>query len=221
VFPQPSQKSHRRSHRARRKGWETFPKAATYCHLLPFRSRKTATSVSTVPFHSLPFEGVPASLGPGLRTVSGAVRTDCSSDVLPGPLSAAGDTLESNATSNETNGPNAHGETLTNEPNDAREIVTNDAAADYQRERNVLNRIKSRIKIKSRIASNALRPTVDGEIGTNESTEARKHDERTYRGPRNRGERSHARRRRRARKPDLHESARAEFDDRTGARRSG
>jgi hypothetical protein len=54
---------------------ETFPKAATYCHLLPFWSRKTAKSVSTVSIHFLPFEGVPASLGPGLRTVSGAVRS--------------------------------------------------------------------------------------------------------------------------------------------------
>jgi hypothetical protein len=74
-LPQRSQKNHRRSHRARRKGWEPFPKTATYCHLLAFWSRKTATTVSTVPFHSLPFEGARASLGPGLRTVSGAVRS--------------------------------------------------------------------------------------------------------------------------------------------------
>ena len=58
-----------------RDGWETFPKPATYCHLLPFWSRKTVRSVSTVSIHFLPFEGVPASLGPGLRTVSGAVRS--------------------------------------------------------------------------------------------------------------------------------------------------
>ena len=58
-----------------RVGCEPFPKTATYCHLLPFWSRKTATSVSTVPFHFLPLEGLPASLGPGLRTVSGAVRS--------------------------------------------------------------------------------------------------------------------------------------------------
>jgi hypothetical protein len=54
---------------------EPFPKTATYCHLLPFCSRKTASFVSTVPFHFLPLEGVPASLGPGLRTVSGAVTS--------------------------------------------------------------------------------------------------------------------------------------------------
>ena len=45
------------------------------CHLLPSTaiwSRKTATTVSTVPFLYLPFEGMPASLGPGLRTASGA-----------------------------------------------------------------------------------------------------------------------------------------------------
>ena len=48
------------------------------CHLLPSAaicSRKTASTVSTVPFLFLPLEGVPASLGPGLRTVSGAVRS--------------------------------------------------------------------------------------------------------------------------------------------------
>jgi hypothetical protein len=54
---------------------ETFPKTATYCHLLPFWSRKTAKSVATVSILILPFEGVPASLGPGLRTVSGAARS--------------------------------------------------------------------------------------------------------------------------------------------------
>ena len=54
---------------------ETFPKPAIYCHLLPFRRRKIATLVSTVSFPFLPLEGVPASLGPGLRTVSGAGRS--------------------------------------------------------------------------------------------------------------------------------------------------
>jgi hypothetical protein len=47
------------------------------CHLLPpaaILGRKTATLVSTVTFLFLPLEGVPASLGPGLRTVSGAER---------------------------------------------------------------------------------------------------------------------------------------------------
>ena len=33
-------------------GSETFPKAATYCHLLPYWSRKTATSVSAVAFRT-------------------------------------------------------------------------------------------------------------------------------------------------------------------------
>ena len=63
-----------RSHRAGRDGSETFPKTAIYCHLLPFWSRKTAKSVSTVSILFLPFEGVPASLGPGLRTVSGGQK---------------------------------------------------------------------------------------------------------------------------------------------------
>jgi hypothetical protein len=44
---------------------ETFPKPATYCHLLPFWSGKIATSISIVPFPTLPKEGMPASLGPG------------------------------------------------------------------------------------------------------------------------------------------------------------
>ena len=35
-------------------GLETFPKTATYCHLLPFWSRKTATSVSAVAFLTCP-----------------------------------------------------------------------------------------------------------------------------------------------------------------------
>ena len=48
-----------------------FPKN---CHLLPFCGRKTATPISTVPFHFLP-EGVPASPGPGLRTAIGAERS--------------------------------------------------------------------------------------------------------------------------------------------------
>jgi hypothetical protein len=46
---------------------ETFPKTATYCHLLPFWSRKTVTTVS---IHFLPFGGVPASLGSRLSTAS-------------------------------------------------------------------------------------------------------------------------------------------------------
>ena len=33
-----------------REGPEPFPKTATYCHLLPFSSRKIATPVATVPF---------------------------------------------------------------------------------------------------------------------------------------------------------------------------
>jgi hypothetical protein len=57
--------------RTERHGWETFPKTAIYCHLLAFWSRKTAKSVLTVSIRFLPFEGVPASRGPGLRTASG------------------------------------------------------------------------------------------------------------------------------------------------------
>jgi hypothetical protein len=64
-----------RSRRAGRDGSEPFPKAAIYCHLLPFCSRKTASFVSTVSVHFLRLEGVPASLSPGLRTVSGAMRS--------------------------------------------------------------------------------------------------------------------------------------------------
>ena len=56
-------------------GCEPLPKTAIYCHLLPFCRCKTATTVSTVAFLCLAPEGVPASLGPGLRTVSGAIRS--------------------------------------------------------------------------------------------------------------------------------------------------
>ena len=70
---QPTQRTHCRSRRAGARQPGTFPKTAIYCHLLPFGRRKTATSVSTI--HFLRLEGVPASLGPGLRTVSGADRS--------------------------------------------------------------------------------------------------------------------------------------------------
>jgi hypothetical protein len=42
--------------RRRRGNSETFPKPATYCHLLPFWSRKTARSVSTVAIPFLHFD---------------------------------------------------------------------------------------------------------------------------------------------------------------------
>ena len=48
-------------------------KTAICCHLLPFRNLKIVRFVAICPF-SLPLEGVPASPGLGLRTVSGAVK---------------------------------------------------------------------------------------------------------------------------------------------------
>ena len=55
------------------RGGETTGDLPKNCHLLPFVavcSRKTVTPVSTVSIHYLPLEGVPASLGSGLRTAS-------------------------------------------------------------------------------------------------------------------------------------------------------
>ena len=42
---------------AGRQGSETFPKTATYCHLLPFCHRKTHTPVRTVSFVRCPLRG--------------------------------------------------------------------------------------------------------------------------------------------------------------------
>jgi hypothetical protein len=53
----------------------TSPNPATYCHLLPFVAAKPSSSLQSVACISCPFEGVAASLGLGLRTVSGAVRS--------------------------------------------------------------------------------------------------------------------------------------------------
>jgi hypothetical protein len=50
----------------------------------------------------------------------------CRTSVVDGPLSAAGDTLESSATTNETNEPTDSCEIVTNEPTDACEIVTSE-----------------------------------------------------------------------------------------------
>ena len=61
-----------RSHRAGRDVWLPSRKTAICCHLLPFSRCKTVRLVAICPI-SCP-SGVPASLGPGLRTVSGAVR---------------------------------------------------------------------------------------------------------------------------------------------------
>jgi hypothetical protein len=54
---------------------------------------------------------------------------DCPSSVLAGPLSAAGDTLGSSASPNETNEPIVGRDIVTNENTDARELVTNEADA--------------------------------------------------------------------------------------------
>jgi hypothetical protein len=82
---------------------------------------------------------------------------DCSSSVVDGPSSVAGDTLETSVTPDETN-----------EPTYACENVTNEVADASQRARKALKR--SRIKIRSRIRSKDRRPTVDRENTTNEGT---------------------------------------------------
>ena len=64
-----------RTRRPGRDGSETLPKTATYCHLLPFWSRKTATPIATVSVVHCPSRAMPASLGPGLRTASRAKRS--------------------------------------------------------------------------------------------------------------------------------------------------
>jgi hypothetical protein len=84
---------------------------------------------------------------------------ECPSSVLRGPSSAAGDRVESNVTPNEMN-----------EATDACEIVTNEPTDAYPRERKVLKRSTSRIKIKSRIKNKDRRPTVACEIVTNKPT---------------------------------------------------
>ncbi len=59
-----------RSHRAGRAGWGTSPKTATYCHLLPNCSRRTATTVS-MRFISCPSRACrPASPSHALRATS-------------------------------------------------------------------------------------------------------------------------------------------------------
>jgi hypothetical protein len=50
---------------------QKLPSTAIYCHLSP-QNHYDRFNASR---HFLPFEGVPASLGPGLRTVSGAIRS--------------------------------------------------------------------------------------------------------------------------------------------------
>ncbi len=49
------------------------PKAAIQCHLLPFSAARPSVSLQLIASFLL-FESVPASLGPGLRTASGAVK---------------------------------------------------------------------------------------------------------------------------------------------------
>ncbi len=49
-------------------------KPATYCHLMPYVAAKPSGSLQSIT-SLCPFEGVPASLSPGLRTVNGAVRS--------------------------------------------------------------------------------------------------------------------------------------------------
>ena len=46
-------------------GWETFPKTAIYCHLLPFSRRKTATTVTTVLFFTCPSRACRPAWAPG------------------------------------------------------------------------------------------------------------------------------------------------------------
>jgi hypothetical protein len=123
---------------------------------------------------------------------------DCTSSVVDGPLSVAGDTFETNVTPNETNEPTDVCENVTNEPTlaaavglesptcmksteqnsknesaDARENTTNEPAVAYLRERKVLKRSRIRIKIKSRITNKHHRPAADCENVTNEPTDAR------------------------------------------------
>jgi hypothetical protein len=81
------------------------------------------------------------------------------SSMVPGPLSAAADALESSATPNETN-----------EPTDARENVSNEPTDACQIDRNGLNGIRSRIKIKSRIKSEDRRPTLNDKNVSDEPT---------------------------------------------------
>ena len=110
------------------------------------------------------------ALRPGLRPGHGtlaritgqAARSElvgCPSSDLQDRLSDAGDALESSAPSNATNEPTDTCENETNEPTDA-----------YPRERKVLKRSTSRIKIMSRIKNEDRRPTVTCENVTNEPT---------------------------------------------------
>ncbi len=98
--------------------------------------------------------------GRGLaRSLDSLVKLRRAPELVECPSSAACDTHEPSATTNETNEPTDACENVTNEPTDA-----------FQRERKALKR--SRIKIKSRIKNKDRRPTVDREIVTNEPTDA-------------------------------------------------
>jgi hypothetical protein len=72
--------------------------------------------------------GLARSLDSLIKLRRAPEMVDCSSSVLPGPLSAVGGSLASSATPNETKEPTAVSENGTNEPNDACEIVTNEPA---------------------------------------------------------------------------------------------
>jgi hypothetical protein len=70
--------------------------------------------------------GLARSLDSLLKHRRASELVDCPSSALPGPLSAAGDTLGSSALPNATNEPIVGREIVTNEATDAREIVTNE-----------------------------------------------------------------------------------------------
>jgi hypothetical protein len=103
---------------------------------------------------------------------------DCSSSVVDGPLSVAGDTLESSATPNETNEATVDAENVTNEATDAREIVTNEPT------------LAAGVGLESPTYMNAPEQNSTIEPDARRTRRPRKRDDRTRR-PRNRDERSH------------------------------
>jgi hypothetical protein len=95
---------------------------------------------------------------------------------LAGPLSGAGDTLESSATPNETSEPTVDAESMTNEATDAREIATNEptlAAGVGLESPTYTNAPEQNLTIEPDARENTTNePTVDREIVTNEATDA-------------------------------------------------
>jgi hypothetical protein len=103
--------------------------------------------------------GLARSLDSLLKLRRAPELVDCSSSVSQDRLSAAGDTLESSATPNETNEVAVDAENVTNEATDV-----------SRSERKVLKRSTIKIKSRSRIRSKDRRPAVDHENTTNEAT---------------------------------------------------